>query len=162
MRWTELLEQQINISTIVPDDIAGVTELAGKVFADHFPSEHMAAYLRGVVDWNLSRKLTVDGRLVGAYLLGSAQLPESVEGCVIHGDLEAFRGLRGLQGIALLVDPAERGRDYGRMLRSLPSKMDIDYIWGQQLKSIGNLDAWRQHRELIADCGSVWVTAQRF
>lgn len=117
--------------------------------------EDLAQYLDTVVDWHLSRALLVDDRVVGAYLLSEREAT-SLAGVDLPEGLE---GLRPVEGVALALDPSERGNGYGRLLRDLPRALGFEMVWGQQHKALGNLQHWLRHRRLIGDTGESWVTA---
>jgi hypothetical protein len=118
-------------------------------------------YAREAADWRLSRAVVAGGRLAGAYLLRESSIADGVaeEPGGTAGDLSKFEGLSGVEGVALVVAPGMRGRGYGRLLRSLPSELGFDYVYGKQLKSLGNLPHWLRHRELAAETAHCWVTA---
>jgi hypothetical protein len=99
-------------------------------------------------DWDISRFLLVDGRVVGGYLLAEG-------GPAVAGDWGS-----SVEGVGLVVADSERGRGYGRLLRDEPQRMGYDTVWGMQLKSLGNIDAWLASREIISQNDWLYVTAR--
>jgi hypothetical protein len=86
--------------------------------------------------------------ILGVYLLRDAKLSGK------YPASEKYRGLRGLEGVALAVDKSHRNRGAGRLLREYSLTMDYDYIWGMQFRSLNNLDNWiKSGRELIYQTG---------
>ena len=72
----------------------------------------------------------------------------------------AFMNMNAICGDALVVDPAYRGLGYGSMLRAMPSRMNVDYVWGSQLKALNNIDDWLKRRLLVTDSQMCNVTIE--
>jgi hypothetical protein len=62
----------------------------------------------------------------------------------------------------LAVDKSIRGMGWGNKLKDYPKTLGIDYIWGQQLKTLNNLNDWLKRRELVGETNSVYITAEIF
>lgn len=134
-----------------------VSAFTGKGMSD----ESLIEYVLISTEWGISRKLVLGDETIGVYLL-SARYPitDIVPPEKSHEDLSQYASKRGVEGIALLIDPKYRGRGYGELLKNLPRQMGFDYVWGQQLHSLGNLQQWLKRRRLVADLGNVWVTLE--
>jgi hypothetical protein len=89
--------------------------------------------------------------IYGVYLLGNNQLR--------HLD---YKGLKGVEGVLLLVDESIRGRGWGNKLKNYPKTLGVDYVWGQQAKGLNNIKDWLKRRELINESGGVYITAEKF
>ncbi|MFN9953714.1 MAG: hypothetical protein ACK55I_11490, partial [bacterium] len=76
----------------------------------------------------------------GVYLLGDNQLNSLVED-------EKYVNLKGVEGVVLAVSEEVRGQGWGNKLKDFPKTLEVDYIWGQQLKSLNNLEDWLKRRE---------------
>lgn len=92
----------------------------------------------------------------GVYLLRASNLSASKSWSSEETQRTAkYVGLRGVEGVALAVDPTHRGKGAGRLLREHSYTLDYDYIWGMQFKSLNNLDNWlKSGRELIYESGT--------
>jgi hypothetical protein len=114
-------------------------------------------------DFNISKKLVVGNRVIGFYLLAPRSIfKELPRNCKIVGDLNKYKNKRGVEGIALAIIPEFRGKGYGNLLKDLPKTLGFDYVFGGQMKKLNNLDDWLKRRELIADGGDCWITAELF
>lgn len=142
-----------------------VTEFHGNGISD----EAIATFTQRYADWDLSRKLMLDGTLVGFYLLAEDSITKLVshryDSCRPLEDLNVYADKRGVEGIILLVLSEYRGRGYGNLLKDLPRQMGYDYVYGEQFKaSPAVLQHWLKRRRMIADCtgpyGDVWVTLE--
>ena len=103
-------------------------------------------------NWNNSvRLLDENDNLVGAYLFGDTQL-----------NSDEFNGLVGVEGVLLAVDKSIRGQGWGNKLKDYPKELGVDYIWGQQLKTLGNLQDWLKRRHLYAETDYVYITIEKF
>jgi GNAT superfamily N-acetyltransferase len=164
MQLIDLFEAAGRIEPIHHDDHPQVMQMMVATFKGHGMSDDMIiGYTNHVTNWNLSKKLVIDGKLVGFYLFADAiPIKEKVAGCELHADLEQFEGLHGIEGVALVVAPEYRGSGLGNQLKDLPRTMGYDYVYGEQLKSLNNLNDWLKRRQLVANCGNVWVTAEIF
>ena len=55
--------------------------------------------------------------------------------------------------------PQYRNKGIGDKLRNIPNQLGYDYIYGEQLHTLNNLDNWiRNGRRLVAKNNSVNVT----
>jgi hypothetical protein len=109
-------------------------------------------YLKEVTNWDKSiLLLNKDNEIKGAYLFGDNQL--------LH---ERFENLKGVEGVLLAIDKDIRGQGWGDKLKEYPKTLDVDYIWGQQLKGLNNLNDWLKRRELIGENEEVYITAEVF
>ena len=107
-------------------------------------------------NWDISAMLVDENNNIkGVYLLGDSQLSSLVED-------EKYINLKGVEGVVLAVSEEIRGQGWGNKLKDFPKILEIDYIWGQQLKSLNNLEDWLKRRELVAETQSVYITAEIF
>jgi GNAT superfamily N-acetyltransferase len=113
------------------------------------------------VDLFYSRKITQDENIIGYYLLRPR--------CVLDGwaprmslreDLSGYRAKNGVEGVALVVDPAYRGHGHGKLLMDLPREYGFQYCWGYQQKNLDNIHHWMKRRRLVARLGQLYVTLQ--
>jgi GNAT superfamily N-acetyltransferase len=108
-------------------------------------------YLNAVVDWNLSVKLVLDNKIIGCYLFSEGSIDEYTDD---------FKDKKGIEGVALVVDKEYRNLGYGKLLIKYSESLPYDYIWGQHLKGIGNLEHWKKRRPHVYDADQVWITAK--
>jgi GNAT superfamily N-acetyltransferase len=163
MRYYEIFETASSTIEPIsyPNDEDDILEIMVSVFSAHMSEDALIGYLNHATDWNLSKKLVYNGKIIGCYLFGEGDIEQLVSNCK-HIDLSPFEGLHGIEGIAVAVLPEYRGTGLGNKLKDLPKHMGYDYVYGQQLKSLNNLEDWLKRRFLVADCGGVWVTAEIF
>lgn len=107
-------------------------------------------------NWDISAIILDDeDKIKGLYLLGDTQLDKSFL-------TEKYTGLKGVEGVLLVVDKEIRGQGWGNKLKEYPKTLEVDYIWGQQLKTLNNLEDWLKRRELLGETVSVYITAEIF
>ena len=125
-------------------------------FKDVTSEYYFHAILEQESNWDISAMLVDENNNIkGVYLLGDSQLSSLVED-------EKYVNLKGVEGVVLAVSEEVRGQGWGNKLKDFPKTLDIDYIWGQQLKSLNNLEDWLKRRELIAETQSVYITSEIF
>jgi len=125
-------------------------------FKDVTSEYYFHAILEQESNWDISAMLVDENNdIKGVYLLGDSQLSSLVED-------EKYVNLKGVEGVVIAVSEEVRGQGWGNKLKDYPNTLEIDYIWGQQLKSLNNLGDWLKRRELIAETQSVYITAQIF
>lgn len=107
-------------------------------------------------NWDLSVILVDDNDVIkGCYLFGNQQVGSIV-------DTDDFKGMKGVEGILLAVDKEIRGQGWGNKLKDYPKTLGIDYIWGQQFKTLGNLQDWLKRRYLYAETENVYITIEKY
>lgn len=107
-------------------------------------------YLKEVTNWDKSiLLLNENNEIKGAYLFGDNQL--------LH---ERFENLKGVEGVLLAIDKDIRGQGWGDKLKEYPKTLGVDYIWGQQLKGLNNLNDWLKRRELIGENEEIYITVE--
>lgn len=164
-RWRTLCETLTpRIEPLDRQDVPAILRACVMVFTGKGMSdEHLVSFVQSYTDWQLSRKLMLGDQMIGFYLLREGSIIELANACGdVTEDLTRYQDKRGVEGIALVVIPEYRGTGYGNLLKNYPKTMGYDYIYGMQLKTLGNLDDWLKRRRLIADCHDVWVTLEDF
>jgi GNAT superfamily N-acetyltransferase len=141
---------KISIRQMAEADIPEVLPLMRESFRRHSVGTSVDAYVE-MADLTYSIVAVYGDEIIGFYLLTPRDLP-----------LEDLQGLRGIEGIALAVKPEFRGTGVGKKLADYPKSYGFDYLWGMQLKSLGNLNHWLKRRELVADGGACWFTMERY
>jgi GNAT superfamily N-acetyltransferase len=139
------------IEPITDIDKSAVLNLFGRVFSPVMSTA--AQYINAVTDWNESRLIRIDGKVAGAYALFIRDIP------YLHGEKEdtnryrtGWRKGKGVEGIALAVEPEYLGKGIGKKLREYPESTGrFAYSWGRAYKSLNNLDQWLKHRRLVYD-----------
>lgn len=104
-------------------------------------------------DFSESVVLTVNGEIAGFYFLRPGNLRP-------NGDI--LEGMRGLQGVALGMSSKFKNMGLGKMLISYPQQLGYDYIWGQQLKELDNINDWMKRRKIYAETPGMFITYQIF
>ena len=121
----------------------------------------------------LSICLSIDNKVEGAYLLNEKSANDFIqeikenkikdfpsEETKIYLDQE-ING-KGLQGIALAINPDLKGSGLGQSLKDWVKNLNYDYIWGVADKKLENIENWKNTRELLAESPTRWATIQFF
>lgn len=109
-------------------------------------------------NWDLSLMLVEDDdeeEVLGLYLLGNEQISSVL-------NTHEYTGMTGIEGILLVIDDSIRGQGWGTKLKDYTMTMGFDYVWGQQYKSLNNLDEWLKRRTLIGQSEHINITAEFF
>jgi hypothetical protein len=109
-------------------------------------------------NWDISAKLVDENdNIMGLYLLGDKQLTSIKKSFIFE-----VIGLNGVEGVLLVVDESIRNLGWGNKLKDYPKTLGVDYIWGQQLQSLKNLDKWLKRRVLVGEINGVYITMEKF
>ena len=153
-----IIPQTFFIQTIEEKDIDYIIEMSVKLFSEAAKYEYSGLFFYCMTDFTISKKAVLDGKIIGCYLLND----ESVHSYEMNRleNLDRYKTLRGLQGVALGIMKEYRGLSYGRQLRdSAHSLNEYDYIWGFQGKSLNNLGSWLGYgRRLVGETEYAHVT----
>ena len=138
------------LQNIPKNRLEEIINFAYVYFEIHMEQSDFHEYLKETTNLEKSLMLINDeNELVGLYLLGDNQIP--------HND---FSEMKGIEGVLLVIDDKYRGMGWGDKLKEYPKTMGYDYIWGQQLKTLNNLQDWLKRRELIITTPYVYITAE--
>lgn len=119
--------------------------------------EEVKDYISSVANWSLSVKATMEDKIIGCYIFNEDSVMEFAS-CQKE-DLSKYKDLKAIQGVGLAVLPEYQGTGTGKKLRDYPLHLNYDYIWGQHLKGLHNIDNWVKFgRRVVADCGDIFVT----
>lgn len=142
--------------SIQKERIEEVIQYSYQFFKDTMSFNDFSGYLRDVTNFDKSFILIDElNALMGVYLLGDSQITFMIEA-------PDYENLIGVEGVLLAVDESIRGFGFGNRFKDLPKTLGIDYIWGQQFKSLGNLKDWLKRRELVGMTEFVYITAEKF
>jgi len=146
-----------SIQNIEQEDILKILDICVEAFEHLETADEIKTYLNIVTDWDISKKAVLNNEIIGCYLFN--EIPVVSFSKYQIEDLSKYKDKKGLQGVALVIKPEYRGLSYGRQLREIPLKMGYDYVWGQHLKGLDNIDSWmRFGRRVVADNGGIIVT----
>ena len=156
MKYLKRFNENINTPTIEKisseEDKLFVIEMVAEEFKHLMSKSASYSYLKAVVNWDLSVKLVLDNKIIGCYLFAEGSLDEYTDD---------FIGKKGIEGVALVLDKEYRNSGFGKLLIEYSESLPYDYIWGQHLKGIGNLDHWKKRRPYVYDSDEVWITAKK-
>lgn len=108
-------------------------------------------------NWDISVTLINNqNKIFGVYLLGDNQLPVN-NICSLK-----YKEKKGVEGVLLAIDPTIRNMGFGNKLKDYPKTLNVDYIWGQQLKSLKNIDHWLKRRKLISVGSNSYITLEDY
>lgn len=139
------------------DDRYECVNICHEVFSKH--SSNVKYFIMDMADWNLSLKAVINNKIVGCYILQEDTLTCSSN---TGFNVDAYKGLRGLHGVGLAVLPQYRELGIGKALRTYPSTMGYDFIYGMHLASLNNLDHWKKLREVVYTSPTMHITIQDF
>ena len=130
-----------------------IFDMVDHAFLNICPIPHL--YVKGIVNWRISRKVMLKDQIVGFYLLRKSH-------CNIPEKYKLDPKLKGAQGLALYLDPRYRGKGIGKQLMDLPKTLGFDYVWGGQAKGLNNLNYWLKRRILIDENDFCYHTLEIF
>ncbi|MET0355251.1 MAG: hypothetical protein ABW044_00670, partial [Cellvibrio sp.] len=107
-----------------------------------------------VVKWEIGFKAEHEGKIIGFYLLGERKLSAAIaaENAVPNEDLSKYDSMQGIEGVALGVIPEFRKTGLTQQLkRTVKSIPGLQFMYGMQYKSLGNLTYWLHSRRLVAE-----------
>lgn len=134
-------------------------EWAFEYFKDVVDKRYFYAIVAQETNWDLSARLVDDNdKVMGLYLLGD----EQISSLVMDKKIDKYWPQKGVEGVLLAIDPSIRKQGWGNKLKNYPSTLGFDYIWGQQLKTLNNLQDWLKRRVLIAQTNEVYITLEEF
>jgi len=163
----KIVRESLNIfkiQNIKKEDISIIVDMCSKIFSDVMPYEENVKYINYVTDFSISKKATLNGKIIGCYLFNKQSIFESEDLDNLPEqqteDLSKYENKKPLQGVALALLPEYRGLSYGRQLRDIPLSMkDYDYIWGVHLKGLHNINNWLKYgRRIVAETDEVYAT----
>src|ERR1035437_2169231 len=107
-------------------------------------------------NWDLSVMIVDENyNLKGVYLFGNQQVDSIIE-------TDKFKDKKGIEGVLLAVDKEIQGQGWGNKLKDYTRTLGFDYIWGQQLKLLNNLQDWCKRRYLLTETDGVYITVEEF
>ena len=143
------------------EDQSAALKVCKTVFKGHMEPKELVEYLLEMTDWSNSYVLVDNDKVVGCYLLAPGDITKYQE--YSKEDLSRYKGKKGIEGVALALLPKYKGQGLGAQLRDLPKTLGYDYIYGEQLHSLNNLDKWLgSGRRLIGDNGEVYITLKDY
>jgi hypothetical protein len=106
---------------------------------------------------DLSIVAKVGDDLAGFYFFSDEQIPKG------GYNEDVFKGLNGIEGIALGVFKEYKNMNVGKKLIDYPKNLPgVDYIWGYQFKSLKNIDDWLKRRKIYYENKVFYITYQLF
>jgi len=141
---------------ILYDEQIKIIEWAFKYFKHLTNEDYFYALLKQETNWDISIKLVNESdELMGVYLFGNKQLSSLIKNT-------KYDQFNGVEGVLLAVDSSIRGQGWGNKLKDFPATLGFDYIWGQQLKNLNNIDDWLKRRILIGETHGCYITLEDF
>lgn len=155
-----LLEDEVQVEPITKEDMPRVQEGIELAFGHY--GDWVWSYTNEATDWSISFKAVVEGQMAGFYCLNLRNVTDEVARNKFTPleDLTPYDAKTGLEGVALVVFPEFRGRGIGSALKDATRGLHADYIWGVQLKSLGNLEQWLRRRRLVAENPEMYLTLE--
>ena len=120
-------------------------------------------------DLNQSLVATVDGIVIGVYLIGNRQVLDFIRESQrrriklsICENLTMYDLREGVECLLLATLSKYRNLGIGKHLIEHPSTLGKDYVWGLSGKCFKALPYWLKRRRLVAETLSDYVTIQDF
>ena len=159
------------------EEVRDAIRIALKVFRGQMDPQSLINYILKVADWDTSVKAVYEGNVVGFYFFSEHQLSDAIRyymvrdyncyskrqcdekypGSIVIDPVE-FDDLEGIEGVALGVNPEYKGLGIGKKLIEYSQNLPYDYVWGQQLESLQNIDHWTKRREIAAYFPGLYLT----
>jgi predicted double-glycine peptidase len=158
-------EKNFCIRKFQEGDKEQVMKLMIKAFAHLMLEGKIQAYTDSVTNYSKSIVAVLANEIIGFYLFGDRQLrvgisKEKVN--KIYISLEEYDIKIGVEGVALVVKDKYRSLGIASKLKDYSKTLGVDYIWGMQYKSLGNLKQWLRRRKLVAENNVMNITVQDF
>jgi GNAT superfamily N-acetyltransferase len=166
---------QYSISSISKEDVSRVINLCDKAFSHSWlrcSESRTRQRLLGLVDFDKSIKMVVDGEIVGFYLLSTQETMSRFMGMATDEDIyfdikdkklyEELKNKSGIQGLAVGILENYRNKGLGKILLEYPKSLGYDYIWGCQMDGPSNMEQWLKRRKIIASYPGYTITAEMF
>ncbi len=149
----------MRISQGIPSNkVTEVLEYSYQYFNHVMDEANFHYYMENLADVNWEQSVLLlddEDNIKGTYILGNHQITSMLKA-------EGYLGLNGIEGVLLCVDESLRGLGYGNLLKEYPKTLGYDYIWGQQLIPLNNLNDWLKRRELVGQTEYVYITAEKY
>lgn len=164
--WDEIKLEDIKISSIDKKEIENIINITAETFKKHMSFAASVSYLKDCVDFSISIKATYNDELIGFYLLNENKIPYINEKN-LKISVEKYKELQsnnGLEGVALVILPDYRKLGISKLLieesYKIAKNLDCDYVWGEALKTINNLNEWSKVRTFIGETDGLYITAK--
>ena len=138
------------ILSINKKDIDDILELADEIFKGQLDDNK--GYLMASTNWDISIKLELNKKIIGFYLFNDND---------IYSNKDIFKNKKGIEGVALGIEKKYRGKGFGNLLIDKSYELfkdKYDYIWGQHLKTLNNLENWKTKRTIIDNGSPVFLS----
>jgi GNAT superfamily N-acetyltransferase len=146
-------------------DRESVMDLCVDAFSNVMNPIEIPDYLDSVTNYDISFVVEHNNKVVGVYLLGDKQISDVIEfeeANIVYIDLEKFKSMNGVEGIALVVDDKYKNIGLGSLMKDHTRTLGFDYICGVMYKDLGNKAHWSKRRILAAENDDVYVMVETF
>lgn len=141
--------ENIKIEKIEKKDINEIVHLTSLIFSNVMNYKTNVKYIYNTTNFDLSVKLTNNDEIIGCYLLNDIKLKK-------------LKNKQGINGVALAIKPMYRGYKLGEKLKDWLEKYakekGYDFIFGEHLKGLHNIDQWLKRRELYKETKDSYFT----
>lgn len=148
------------IELLQEEDLDYVISMCEDIFREHDTMASDPLKMEFFTQLNVSYKALLNGKIIGCYLMNEDPVSNVREDFIISEDISTYNNRKGIHGVVLALKPEFHGNGYGRRLRDTPRIFGrYDYVWGYNVKSLGNIDNWlRYGRRIIGENDTCWVT----
>jgi len=140
-----------------------VMQIMIEAFSHVMPPAAIVQYTNAVTNFKKSIVVAKGDEIVGVYLFGNRQLSTGItdeKPSKVLVDIEEYNRKTGMEGVALAVKKEYQGTGIGSKLKDYTKTLDVDYVWGLQLKGLGNLQQWLKRRKLAAETSGMYITVE--
>jgi len=138
----------------------GALKCCDIVFEPFVEGWDLREYLQVNAEFTMSYVAVLDSEVIGTYLLSSKDIM-SYQEVFPDQDLRKYKNLKGIEGVAFAVLPEFRSKGVGKQLRSIVENLGQDYIWGEQMENLNNIEHWKNHgRRVLGKVNGVYISIQ--
>lgn len=138
------------ILPITDNDKPKIISMCSIIFSNLMTYDDNNTYIKRSTDFNKSVKLVIDDEIIGAYLVKEKRINDKL----------------GLEGVALAIKPSYRKYGLGEKLKdwleNYAKDNNYDFIFGEHLKGLNNIDYWLKRRELYGEDKDCFYTIKWF
>lgn len=153
-------DADVHVVDLTTADVPDIERAINTAFGHY--GDWVYPYTEKSSDWTLSKKAVYNGKFAGCYMLAWRSILDEIQAEKMESleDLSQYADKKGLEGIALVVLPEFRNLGIGRALKDATRLLGADYMWGAQLKTLGNLEQWLHRRRLVAHNEDMYLTLE--
>lgn len=152
-------QHKVIVAKVAESDIPEIKQVVKNAFTG-LDFSSVEPYIDENANWRLSFKATINGMIVGCYILSDRGIEAASDGMTLLEDISPYKNKRGIEGLSFAVLPQHQNSGIGKMLKQ--AIIGYDFIFGLQYKSLANLKYWLKTRRLVAEDDEAYLTLHDF